>query len=181
MGFHVCIDVSGLCTRQLIKICQNFIMYEDVTDSFMPPSRRTGSRETDRYFKSNRQSVGSNMTSKQRKDALLNCRDVSSLARIMNAGGSRYFKMNLQNLVTGRQPTIEFRQHSATSECEKVNAWIRFCSAFVHNSTRLQPSRAFRSNCALDEQFEALFYHVIKDRDFYAKRRRTLNNEEDAC
>ena len=93
-------------------------------DSFMPPSRRNGSPECDRYFKSNRASVCGD-TNKQRHIRLANCYDVMTLAEQMNEDG-RYYKLNLQNLITGRQPTLEFRQHSATLDYEKISAWVRF-------------------------------------------------------
>ena len=95
-------------------------------DSFMPPSRRNGSPECDNYFKSNRKSVQPvGATNKQRHVALSHCCNVATLARMMNEDG-RYYKLNLQNLVTGRQPTIEFHQHSATLNYDKISAWVRF-------------------------------------------------------
>ena len=182
MGFHVHIDVSHLSLRQLIKVCQNFIKYETVFDSFMPLSRRNGSPESERFFRSNRSSVPGN-NNKQRHYALANCADIQSLAGMMNQNG-RYHKLNLQNLVSGRQPTIEFRQHSATLNYQKVSAWVRFCSAFVNNSARLSSPSPFLPNRSLDQEFEALFQYVIKDRAlraFYKERQSHLDDDEDCC
>ncbi len=52
----------------------------------------------------------------------------AQLYEVMNPSKDRYFKMNLQNIASGRQPTIEFRQHSGTLEYEKIASWIR-CGA----------------------------------------------------
>lgn len=192
MGFHVHFDVSTLTTAQLIKVCQQFVKYEEVIDSFMPLSRRTGSAESDRYFQSNRASVarrtryGVLATNRQVHDALSNCRDKITLAQMMNNTG-RYYKLNMQNLVTRRQTTIEFRQHSGTMSYEKVAAWIRFCAAFCINSARLRAPTPFKENTRFEKKFDGLFQFVIKDRalrDFYRKRRNMLatgDDDDDGC
>lgn len=191
MGFHVHMDVASLSNEELVKVCQNFIKYEAVMDTFMPNSRRNGSPESSRYFQSNRtsvaQQVGSN-ANKRLHDALGACSDVESLAQLMNASG-RYYKLNLQNLVSTRryQPTLEFRQHSATTNFQKVGAWARFCHAFVSNSAKLAPPRSFRQGRSIDFQCDALFQYVIKDRalrNFYQARRQELassSDDEEAC
>jgi len=184
MGYHVHIDVSGLSVPQLVKVCQNFVKYEDVMDRFFPPSRRTGSEESGRYFQSNRVSVAGGtsaysyhghrtQTNREIHNSLGRCHSIADLADAMHQGGSRYYKLNLQNLVSERQPTIEFRQHSATASYDKISAWVRFCSRFVANSARLASPSPFSSTASLDKQTDALFYYVIKDRalrNFYIAR-----------
>jgi hypothetical protein len=182
MGFHVHINVEQYSVKRLVKICQQFIKYEDVFDSLMPPSRRTGSEESARYFQSNRDSVGKFLNNKQRNQALARCHNIESLAQLMNAGNSRYYKLNLQNLRTGRQPTLEFRQHSATLNYEKISAWVRLCTHFCRNAAQLVAPSAFLANKTRQDQFEALFWYVIKDRalrDFYRERQVDLEEDEE--
>lgn len=186
MGFHVHMNVEDLSHEELVKVCQNFIKYEGILDTFMPQSRRNGSPESDLYFKSNRASVAQyagSIGNKQLHEELAACRDIESLAQVMNASG-RYYKLNLQNLVSaGRyQPTLEFRQHSATTNFAKVGAWVRFCSRFCSNSAKLAPPKPFRQSRSLDFQFDALFQYVIKDRalrNFYQERRQQLQGDHD--
>jgi len=100
----------------------------------------------------------------------------------MNKDGSKYYKLNLQNLVTGRQPTIEFRQHSATSSYDKISSWVRFCTRFVDNSARLAAPSNFSDSTSLSKQIDALFFYVVKDRalrDFYLARMRELGMSAD--
>lgn len=194
MGFHVHIDVSTYTHAQLVKICQNFIKYEDVIDTFMPFSRRTGSEESDNYFQSNRESIVKTLQDEQASFIDVSnsmCHDVleernsdigsDRLCQLMNGDG-RYYKLNMQNLVTGRQPTIEFRQHSATLNYDKVSAWIRFCVAFCSNSAKLASPKPFDENRSIDFKFDALFQYVIKDRalrDYYRGRSEELAREFD--
>lgn len=188
MGFHVHINVESLSQEQLVKVCQNFIKYEAVIDTFMPPSRRNGSPESNQYFQSNRASVAQHVghnTNKRLHEALGACTDTASLAQLMDATG-RYYKLNLQNLVsTDRyQPTLEFRQHSATMNFSKVGAWIRFCHLFCRNSARLAAPKPFRQGRSLDYQFDALFYYVIKDRalrNYYRNRQQEVIGSEDSA
>lgn len=188
-GFHCHVDVSALSLAQLIKVCQNCIKYEDVIDALLPPSRRTGSHECDTYFKSNYRAMHALgfSTNERRHKALGACRSKEALAALMNPNQSRYHKINLQNLVTGRQPTIEFRQHSATSNGRKVNSWVRFCITMVVNSARLKAPTSFNESRDLNFQFDALFQFVVKDRalrDYYRGRRDAVGGEgedDDCC
>jgi Putative amidoligase enzyme len=125
-------------------------------------------------------------TNQQRNDALASCNSIEQLAALMNPNG-RYHKLNLQNLVTGRQPTIEFRQHSATANSRKVNSWVRFCITLVNNSAQLAAPKPFRRGRDLDFQFNALFQFVVKDRalrEYYRGRREDFasgGDEDSAC
>lgn len=186
-GFHCHVDVSKYSHRQIVKICQQFIKYEDAMDAFMPKSRRTGSNESDRYFQSNARAVKDQARSSYMSgiwaahNLLSNCSDIEELANVMNQNG-RYYKLNLQNLKNGRQPTIEFRQHSSTTNYEKVSAWVRFCVRFCENAANLAPPTPFKRGRDVDSKFEALFCFVIKDRalrNFYKKRKDLLEYESD--
>mmetsp|Transcript_7725 Transcript_7725/g.8974 ORF Transcript_7725/g.8974 Transcript_7725/m.8974 type:complete len:525 (+) Transcript_7725:75-1649(+) len=192
MGFHCHVDVSSLSIVQLIKICQNFIKYEDLIDTFMPKSRRNGSPESERYFHSNRTSVAESLhyseggaTDSECHEALERCGSTEELVSLMNSNG-RYHKLNLTNLSNGRQPTIEFRQHSSTMSFAKVGSWVRFCVAFCVNSARLASPSPFKDDRDPEkDKLEALFQYVIKDRalrNFYWERRKSLEEEnEEAC
>jgi hypothetical protein len=186
MGFHVHVDVTNVSRKGLICICQNFLKYEETMDAFMPPSRRNNT-----FCKSNKNAVAGG-TNKQRHEALAQCRTVKELCDTMNPSpGERYYKLNLQNLKTGRQNTIEFRQHSSSVSPEKVLNWIRFCVSFVTNSIRCQSPSAMGKNRVLSEQLDLLSQYVIKDRylgTFYTNRVKELRTrgreegaEEEAC
>lgn len=123
--------------------------------------------------------------SKERHLALANCQNIQDLSNLINPDG-RYYKLNLQNLVTGRQPTLEFRQHSATINYQKVAGWVRFCTLFVQNSAKYKAPTPFKQGRTVDFGMDALFQYVIKDRalrNFYKGRLEELAHEEDddAC
>mmetsp|Transcript_16491 Transcript_16491/g.35637 ORF Transcript_16491/g.35637 Transcript_16491/m.35637 type:complete len:453 (-) Transcript_16491:138-1496(-) len=169
MGFHVHVNVDKMPLPELKKVCQNFVKYEEAIDSVMPPSRR----RVNEFCKSNRLAVaGEGASNKEIHDSLASCNSLEKLGTLMSP--NRYHKFNMVPLVTGRQPTIEFRQHSGTYQKEKVKNWIRFCVAFVHNSAKFRaPSHASYS-VGNDELFEMLMMYTVKDRflrDFYRQRR----------
>lgn len=185
MGFHVHVEVRGMRQNQLNMICQNFVKYEAVFDSLVPPSRRNGSPESDLYFQSNRNAMGYS-SNHERHQALAACRDIRSLANEMNPAG-RYYKLNLQNLVSDQRPrpTLEFRQHSATADFSKISNWVRLCVGLVRNSASLPPPACFRGHETLQYETEHLFHHVIKDpelQDFFLKRQQEVQHlTEDPC
>lgn len=189
MGFHVHVDVERYSVADLVKIFQQFLKYEAAIDSIMPRSRRSGSNESNSYFMSNlemaKQALGRSKEGVM--VSLSKCRSLRDLAHIVNPTGQRYYKLNMQNLIQGRQTTLEFRQHSSTAEFEKVSAWVRFCIRFCENSVSLEQSPLFDlEDTSVDKQFEDLFRNLIRDtvlHDFYRKRRQVLavDDESDAC
>jgi len=184
MGMHVHIDVEKLSLPQLIRVCQVFVQYEDTIDTFMDPSRRTGSSESKKYFDSNKNAVmGDHARNLQRLEKLESCRHKFELCNVMNPKG-RYYKLNLQNLKTGRQPTLEFRQHAATSDSYRVASWVRFCLALVYNAAQMKdeaPSSTDRMTRKRTDDFQSLFESIIQDEslcNFYKKQREILNRQE---
>ncbi len=167
-SLHVRIDVSRiLSTEQLVKLCQNFIKYEESVDSFMPSHRRDGHCCNCR---SNKQHI-KGMTNKERNDLLSKCKTVQELVSCMNPSKECY-KLNLSCLIDCGY--IEFRQHESSKDKTTVTNWIRFCAAFVKNSARLRSPLSLKETTSIEEEFDLLFEYVVKDRalrNFYRGRR----------
>ena len=167
-SLHIRIDVSRiLSTEQLVKLCQNFIKYEESVDSFMPSHRRDGHCCDCR---SNKQHI-KGMTNKERNDLLSKCKTVQELVSCMNPSKECY-KLNFSFLIDCGY--IEFRQHESSKDKTTVTNWIRFCAAFVKNSTRLRSPLSLKETTSIEEEFDLLFEYVVKDRalrNFYRGRR----------
>mmetsp|Transcript_26068 Transcript_26068/g.57421 ORF Transcript_26068/g.57421 Transcript_26068/m.57421 type:complete len:447 (-) Transcript_26068:543-1883(-) len=179
----VCIDVSDLSLRQLVKMCQNFVKFEEVLDLFTaeqssPAGRQRGEdREAGSRFcqcQSNKQALGCHSNG-ERHLVLTKCETITALVRMMNPVVGWNYKLNLRNLVSDhRRSTIKFRQHPATTNHLSLTHWVRLCVAFVRNSALLAEPTPFRENRSLDFRFDALFFYVIKDRalrEIYRKRK----------
>jgi hypothetical protein len=185
MGFHVHVEVADLSQQQLNRVCQNFVNFEDVFDSLVPPSRRSGSEESNRYFRSNANALP--WTSNRQRHGLLRiCHNIVVLANVMNPGG-RYYKLNLQNLVTKKQETLEFRQHSSTTDFAKISNWIRLCIQFVISSKENRGLIKCFGNPgpSLEVKTDIFFRTLIQNPslyDFYRKRQEELKHlDEDCC
>jgi len=168
MGLHVHVETKedDYSLQKMISICQYFLLYEEIMDSFLPKHRRTDSNESLRYFKSNKKSILQNTVATSPDDAILilsSCQSYDELYERMNPNvgkGPRYHKLNLQNLKTRRQPTMEFRQHHASKNVEDIVFWVRFCVLFVYNASKLSPICS--SDGIPDATLESLFDDIIK-------------------
>mmetsp|Transcript_8413 Transcript_8413/g.17456 ORF Transcript_8413/g.17456 Transcript_8413/m.17456 type:complete len:461 (+) Transcript_8413:139-1521(+) len=175
MGFHVHVDASNLSLERVKNICLNFVKHESAMDSIMPTSRKVSG-----YCRSNRDAVHENNDG-LKHNAIVSCFSFSDLCDTINPGQpkeARYYKLNLQNLHPERKSkkqaksTIEFRQHSSTMNFNKIEAWVRFCTAFCKNSME-RPQKLH----AYENDFESLFDTVIQDiklKDYYQTRRMEL-------
>ena len=118
-GLHVHFGLDKVDFATYKNIFYNYAKIESVIDSFMPQSRRENG-----FCKSFR-AYGNNIYE------LLSCAsDKNDIARIFN--NDRYFKVN--PVAYQRHNTIEFRQHSGTTDYEKMSNWIEFLKALIEFS-----------------------------------------------
>ncbi|KAL7498966.1 hypothetical protein ACHAWT_010015 [Skeletonema menzelii] len=168
-SLHVRIDVSStLSIEQLVKMCQNYIKYEESVDSFMPSSRRY---DNCCDCISNKQHI-TGRTNKERNILLSKCKTVQELIGCMNPSNEQHYKLNLSCLLDCGY--IEFRQHESSKDKTTVTNWIRFCAAFVKNSSRLRSPLSLKETTSIEDEFDLLFEYVVKDRalrNFYRDRR----------
>lgn len=196
---YVRIDVTSLSIQQIVKVCQNFVKYEDAMDSFMPYNQREDRSE---HCRSNKQAVEGS-TNKQRNQRIFKCETMEDLLNCFNPVENHHYKLHLRRSGTsiGNNATldavinkdattttstykraIEFRQHSSSKDKTAMTHWIRFCSAFVRNSSRLRSPTALKSTTSLEEEFELLFEYVVKDRalrNYYRTRRDEFMMEDE--
>ena len=120
-GLHVHFGLDKVDFKTYQNIFYNYAKIESVIDSFMPRSRRDNN-----YCKGFR-NFGNNIyeliSAATTKDEIANifCND-------------RYYKVN--PVAYARHNTIEFRQHSGTTDFEKMSNWIEFLKALIEFSKK---------------------------------------------
>lgn len=122
-GLHVHVDANGLSVEAVKTICRRYVKFGQEIDSFMPASRRANNNV---YCRNN--------------DAALYDRNFNSIYDMAyhegrSDGNARYKKVNIQSYL--RHGTVEFRQHSGTTNGSKICNWVRFCLGFVEKSIEL--------------------------------------------
>lgn len=122
-GLHVHHDASDLNRKNIKDLLNFYIRWEPVIDLLMPPSRR-GNENT--YCKSLAR-WGESLGRQNTISAVNGLR-----GSIENFNGTRYTKLNLESL--NRFGTIEFRQHSGTTENSKIGSWIVLTQTFVERA-----------------------------------------------
>jgi hypothetical protein len=120
-GFHVHFGANDLNMEHFRALFQSYIELEGKIDEMMPSSRRNNANT---YCKS----LTSIATSKSA--ALAKIRSARTIGEMSSAFSvSRYFKLNIQSFQ--RHGTIEFRQHSGTTQFSKVKNWILICARLL--------------------------------------------------
>lgn len=125
-GLHVHFDSASLGVNEIRAIATRYARHETEIDAFMPSSRRG---DANQYCRGTRRIFES--AAFQRAE---------TIDELIDAQGSRYFKLNLQSY--RRHQTIEFRQHSGTVSAEKISNWVRFLNGFIDESCRLSRGTA---------------------------------------
>jgi hypothetical protein len=116
-GLHVHVDAGDLSVPQIVSIMRRYQTHQNEINRFMPASRRDS-----RWAK---------RISNDLINTVVGCQTPSYLRRY--AGSiDRYHAVNVA--AYARHGTIEFRQHSASVNNNKVAHWIAFCLHFVATS-----------------------------------------------
>ena len=117
-GVHVHLAWDGMTPGQVKSVVARYAAYEQAIDGWMPNSRR-GSNS--RWAKHLDPSIVRTVQSAD-----------DSLSGIGYAQRDRYYKVNTVPLTS--YGTVEFRQHSGTTDYEKISHWVRFLIGFVEAS-----------------------------------------------
>lgn len=119
-GLHVHHDINDYDAKQIANIFAIYIKLEKTIDTFVPNSRRANNN---RYCRSLFQYT----TPQTILDKL---KAVKTIRDIENIWSTRYLKVNFQSYV--KYGTIEFRQHSGTTEFDKMYNWILLTQQIVN-------------------------------------------------
>lgn len=122
-GLHIHHDARDFRVSNFKNILINYIKFEKVFDSMMPNSRRSN---TNNFCKS----LFINSTPQMVIDRIKEAKTVRDLESIYYY--NRYYKVNLESFV--RHGSIEFRQHSGTTDAEKIINWLMITQALVNTS-----------------------------------------------
>ena len=129
-GLHVHVDAADLTVADMLNICKRYSNFEDKIDHVMPQSRRANNNTYCMSMSTFLTAYGNNPSRYANPRALA------------SAIHSRYYKVNLQAYL--RHNTVEFRQHSGTTNATKIINWIVFCVTLVETSkqARTMPVQA---------------------------------------
>jgi hypothetical protein len=132
-GLHVHLDSRDMTIGEIGRVFERYASFEDSIDNIMPRSRRGNSRWANSI-------TGSVDSIKRAIDtagngAIQDGRTTREKRDLAYAIG-RYYKINLTNVAD--RGSIEFRQHSGTTDFTKISKWLTFLMQFVETSIRLQ-------------------------------------------
>ena len=118
-GLHVHLSWGNMEVETIKNVVHRYAQYENEIDGWMPRSRRGNNSN---WCAS---TVG-------RFSSALASYDGNSLISLASRSLGRFYKVNVKPLKT--YGTIEFRQHSGSTDYDKISNWIKFLMAFVEAS-----------------------------------------------
>lgn len=164
-GLHVHFGAKDFTDEQWRRIILNYAAIEGLIDGFMPESRRA---DNNSFCHTMRYAARSLRECWQIAGGLYTIRD------FMSHIGSRYYKVNVMAFNTHK--TIEFRQHSGTTDFEKIRAWVEFLGGLVGWSLD-------HEEILTAESVDDLPFITKRVKAFYKKRAKELkiNNGSEIC
>lgn len=147
-GLHVHIGAANISDAHYCRIVKNYQRIENAIDTFMPASRRANNNI---YCRSLANINFSWCTTK---------REIAGAMAF-----ERYYKVNA--CAYSRHKTIEFRQHSGTTDFEKISNWVKFLAKLVEYS--------HQHECIATDRIEDIPFLTDEEKTYFISRRNALN------
>lgn len=141
-GLHIHMDAADFDLQTWKNLALSYKHLERVIDSFMPQSRRQN------YY-----CKGLSSISAADIQAAQNINDLQ-----VAFGNNRYRKVNLE--AYARHRTVEFRQHSGTTNFTKMENWVRFLNGLITFAKNGIVSNTGLENIPFLDEKQKLFYKL---------------------
>ena len=142
-GFHVHMDAAGFNLDTWKNLTLTYKHLEHLIDAFMPRTRRNNT-----YCKT---------LSGVSDERIKSVRTIDGLREVFN--NDRYHKVNFE--AYSRHRTVEFRQHSGTTNFTKMENWIRFLNGLITFAKRYSlPSRMTLEELPFLDGKQKLFFKL---------------------
>lgn len=165
-GLHVHHDAADLKHQEVKVITDFYLKYEEGLDKLVPESRRA---DNNHYCQTLRKENAENFF-----DKINNTNSISQIRDLLkdNYGRDRYNKLNLKAYrVHG---TLEFRQHSGTTDYQKISNWIKLTQGIIERGTRPNTFISWRGKRTAEKLLS--MKEIEKDvRTFYRERKTQLS------
>ena len=141
-GLHIHMDAADFDLQTWKNLALSYKHLERVIDSFMPQSRRQN------YY-----CKGLSSISTADIQAAQNINDLRAAF-----GNNRYRKVNLE--AYARHRTVEFRQHSGTTNFTKMENWVRFLNGLITFAKAGIAGTTSLDNIPFLDEKQKLFYKL---------------------
>lgn len=169
ISVNLCISIESNSLNDYeaaLKVCQNFIKYEQALDDLVSTNSDSPTSSTSDWHgnvaKSNKDAIEGE-TNKSKHDRLAACSSIAELIEKMNPDPDARYKLQLLESESGTM-SARFLVTSMIHDGDLLDAWIRTFVFFVYNSVRFRKPKFIQQSRSLAEQKEFLFAHVIRDR-----------------
>lgn len=141
-GLHIHMDAADFDLQTWKNLALSYKHLERVIDSFMPQSRRQN------YYCKGLSSISA-----------VDIQAAQSINDLQAAfGNNRYRKVNLE--AYARHRTVEFRQHSGTTNFTKMENWIRFLNGLITFAKAGIAGTTSLDNIPFLDEKQKLFYKL---------------------
>ena len=133
-GIHVHHDVNDYELRNFKQLLGLYIRYEPAIDELFPKSRRKNNNRYCRTFSpANNRGYGGRRTKRDPHNMVDRIKRADCIQDMTSSVvGSKYFKLNFNSY--RKYGTVEFRQHSGSTDYRKLSSWIFLTQAMVERA-----------------------------------------------